>query len=199
MALIPLPFERLIKRLARLPGLGPRSAQRVALHLLTHPAEMGDVLHTLSEVGAQLQVCEACGNLGVAARCHVCSDASRDGRLLCVVEGVDDLWALERSGGFNGHYHVLGGVVNALEGIGPDQLRVDELVARVQGGAVDEVILALGASIDGQTTVHVLTSRLKPLGVSLSTLAKGMPVGADVDYLDEGTLSLALQGRKKVA
>lgn len=199
MALIPLPFERLMKRLARLPGLGPRSAQRVALHLLTHPTDMGEILHVLSDVGSQLCVCETCGNLGVASPCHICSEAGRDGGLLCVVEGVDDLWALERSGGFTGRYHVLGGVVNALEGVGPDQLRIKQLVQRVEQGGVREVILALGASIDGQTTMHIIAERLKPFGVTVSALAKGIPVGAEVDYLDEGTLSLALQGRRRVA
>lgn len=199
MPVVPLPFEKLIKVLARLPGLGPRSAQRVALHLLTKPAGMADVLRTLSEVGEQLHVCEECGNLGVAERCHICGDAGRDRTQLCVVEGVDDLWALERSGTYKGLYHVLGGVVNALEGIGPEQLKMRELVERVRAGGAQEVILALGASVDGQTTVHLITERLKGTGVAVSTLAKGMPVGADVDYLDEGTLSLAMQGRKRVA
>ncbi|MCP5405166.1 MAG: recombination protein RecR [Pseudomonadaceae bacterium] len=199
MALVPLPFERLIKRLARLPGLGPRSAQRAALHLLTRPQELADILHILSEVGEQICVCGICGNLGMAERCHICADGVRDGGIICVVEGVDDLWALERSGGYAGVYHVLGGVVNALEGVGPDQLRMKELVARVEAGGVNEVILALGASVDGQTTGHLLAERLKPYGVVVSTLAKGMPVGAEVDYLDEGTLSLALAGRKRVA
>lgn len=199
MSLIPLPFERLIKRLARLPGLGPRSAQRVALHVLTRPAELAEVLHVLAEVGEQLRVCSECGNLGVAERCHICMNANRNAAQLCVVEGVDDLWALERSGGFHGRYHVLGGVVNALEGVGPEQLNIKPLLARVQAGGVEEVILALGASIDGQTTMNLLQGRLQPLGVAVSVLAKGMPVGADVDYLDEGTLSLALQGRRKVA
>lgn len=199
MAVVPLPFEKLIKVLARLPGLGPRSAQRVALHLLTKPSSMADVLRTLSEVGEQLHVCVDCGNLGVAERCHICADAARDHGQICVVEGVDDLWALERSGTYRGIYHVLGGVVNALEGIGPEQLTMGKLAARVGAGNVQEVILALGASVDGQTTVHLITERLKAYGVAISTLAKGMPVGADVDYLDEGTLSMALQGRKRVA
>lgn len=199
MAVVPLPFERLMKLLARLPGLGPRSAQRVALHLLTRPQVLADVLRSLAEVGEQLHVCETCGNLGVAKQCHVCTDEKRDGGLLCVVEGVDDLWALERSGGFKGRYHVLGGVVNALEGIGPEQLKMRELVARVESESVREVIVALGSNVDGQTTAHLLVERLKPLGVQVSMLAKGMPVGAEVDYLDEGTLTLALQGRRRVA
>jgi recombination protein RecR len=199
MAIVPLPFERLMKLLARLPGLGPRSAQRVALHLLTKPQVLADVLRSLAEVGEQLHVCERCGNLGVAAVCHVCTDEKRDGGLLCVVEGVDDLWALERSGGYKGRYHVLGGVVNALEGIGPEQLKMREMVARVEAEGVREVIVALGSNVDGQTTAHLIVERLKPLGVQVSMLAKGMPVGAEVDYLDEGTLTLALQGRRRVA
>ncbi len=198
MSLIPLPFERLIKHLAKLPGLGPRSAQRVALHLLTNPLVMADVMRTLADVGSQLHVCDCCGNLGIAARCHLCTDTTRTNGQLCVVEGVDDLWALERSGGFKGRYHVLGGVLSPLEGIGPDKLRLGELVQRVADEHITEVILALGASVDGQTTVHVITERLKPFNITLTTLAKGMPVGSDVDYLDEGTLALALHGRRKV-
>lgn len=198
VALIPLPFERLLKKLAKLPGLGPRSAQRVALHLLTNPTAMAEVMQVMTDVGSQLCVCETCGNLGIAPRCHVCADTTRDATLLCVVEGVDDLWALERSGGFKGRYHVLGGVVNALAGVGPDQLRMTELVARVPTEGVKEVILALGASVDGQTTNHIITERLKPLGVHISALAKGIPVGAEVDYLDEGTLALAMQGRRRI-
>lgn len=197
--IVPLPFERLIKLLARLPGLGPRSAQRMALHLLTKPQAMADVQRALDEVAATLHVCRACGNLGVAELCHICDDDRRDHGLMCVVEGVDDIWALERASVYKGRYHVLGGVVSALDGIGPDQLRIPALVQRVRDDRVHEVILALGASVDGQTTAHIITERLKPLNVAVTTLAKGMPVGADVDYLDEGTLSLALEGRRRVA
>lgn len=197
--IVPLPFERLIKLLARLPGLGPRSAQRMALHLLTKPQAMADVQRMLGEVAEALHVCRACGNLGVAEVCHVCSDERRDAQLMCVVEGVDDIWALERAGAYRGRYHVLGGVVSALDGIGPDQLKIPQLVQRVRDDRVQEVILALGASVDGQTTAHIITERLKPMGVTVTMLAKGMPVGAEVDYLDEGTLSLALEGRRRVA
>lgn len=197
--IVPLPFERLIKLLSRLPGLGPRSAQRMALHLLTKPQAMVDVRRAMDEVSEVLHVCHACGNLGVAELCHVCSDERRDATLICVVEGVDDIWALERAGAYRGRYHVLGGVVSALDGIGPDQLRIPQLVQRVRDDRVQEVILALGASVDGQTTAHIITERLKPMAVAITMLAKGMPVGAEVDYLDEGTLSLALEGRRRVA
>lgn len=204
MALIPLPLEKLLRQLGRLPGLGPRSAQRVALSLLQQPEKMEELRKSLAEVAAQLGICECCGNLAFnrgegMLKCEVCSDTVRDGLILCVVEGVADLWALERSGGFRGKYVVLGGVVSALNGVGPEDVRIPLLVKRVREEGVREVILALGASVDGQTTGHIIMERLAGLSVEVTTLAKGMPVGAAVDYMDEGTLSLALLGRQKVA
>ncbi len=201
MAVMPLPFERLVRVLARMPGLGPRSAQRAALHMLTTAGVLDDVQRVLTDVSEQLCVCARCGTLGLAYECHICTDSVRDGSVLCVLEGVDDLWAMERAGLFRGRYHVLGGVVSALDNIGPEKLRIDSLVRRVADESVQEVILALGASVDGQTTAHIIIERLKNTlpDVVISTLAKGMPVGAEVDYLDDGTLGLALQGRLRVA
>lgn len=204
MALIPLPLEKLLRQLGRLPGLGPRSAQRVALSLLQQPEKMEDLQRSLAEVAAQLSICECCGNLAFnkgssEILCEVCADPSRERSVLCVVEGVADLWALERSGGFRGRYLVLGGVVSALNGVGPEDVRIPLLVRRVREEGVAEVILALGASVDGQTTGHIIMERLAGMPVEVTSLAKGMPVGAAVDYMDEGTLSLALRGRQRVA
>lgn len=203
MALIPLPLEKLLRQLGKLPGLGPRSAQRVALTLLQDPARLHDLQRSLQEVADQLALCACCGNLAFQRSetllCDVCVNPARERATLCVVEGIADLWALERSGVFKGLYHVLGGVVSALNGVGPDDVCIPQLVRRVQAEGIQEVILALGASVDGQTTGHIIMDRLAPFGVAVTTLAKGMPVGAAVDYLDEGTLSLALQGRQRVA
>lgn len=203
MALIPLPLERLLRQLGKLPGLGPRSAQRVALNLLQQPLLLADLQRNLADVAAQLGICTCCGNLafagGEAPICEICSDPVRNTGVVCVVEGIADIWALERSGVFAGRYHVLGGVVSALAGVGPEEVRIPQLVKRARDEEVQEVILALGASVDGQTTGQIIIDRLAPQGVAVSTLAKGMPVGAAVDYLDEGTLSLALAGRQRVA
>ena len=194
--LVPLPLERLLRQLARLPGLGPRSAQRVALHLLTTEGALSSLMQAFSEVGTQLHICERCGNLGLAEMCHICTDPQRDSSQVCVVESVADIWALERSGSYCGLYHVLGGLVSALNGVGPEDVRLPELVRRVGQEGIREVIVALTASVEGQTTMHLVGERLVPLGVTVTTLARGMPVGAAVDYLDEGTLQLALAGRQ---
>jgi recombination protein RecR len=196
--MIPQPLEHLIKQLARLPGLGPRSAQRTALALLENRDQLLKLQQHLSTVGEAVKTCQTCGNLGLEDPCHICTDEKRDAHILCVVEGVDDLWALERSGAFRGRYHVLGGVISAIDGIGPDDLNVESLLKRVEQQEINEVIFALSASVDGQTTSHLITRKLKAINPNLevTALAKGIPVGADVDYLDEGTLSLALQGRQ---
>lgn len=204
MALVPLPLEKLLRQLGKLPGLGPRSAQRVALALLQQPAALGDLQRSLVEVSAQLGICECCGNLAFKGQegprlCEICEDPVRANGVICVVEGIADVWALERSGEFSGRYHVLGGVVSALNGVGPEDVRIPQLVRRVREENVREVILALGASVDGQTTGHIIAERLVLPGVVVTSLAKGMPVGAAVDYMDEGTLSLALAGRQRVA
>ena len=205
MALIPLPLERLLRQLGKLPGLGPRSAQRVALSLLQQPMLLADLQRNLTDVASQLSLCNCCGNLafgampGGASLCEICRDPVRNTGTICVVEGIADIWALERSGVFAGRYHVLGGVVSALNGVGPEDVNIPQLVKRVRDEQANEVILALGASVDGQTTGQIIIDRLAVFGVAVSTLAKGMPVGAAVDYLDEGTLSLALAGRQRVA
>ncbi|WP_341705286.1 recombination mediator RecR [Ferrovibrio sp.] len=190
-------IERLIQLLARLPGLGPRSARRAALHLLKKKdALLLPLAAALREVGDSVHACSVCGNLDTRDPCAICTDARRDEALLCVVEGVADLWALERAGVFRGRYHVLGGTLSALDGIGPADLNVDSLVARVSGGRVKEVIIATNATVEGQTTAHYITDRIAPSGVQISRLAHGVPVGGELDYLDDGTLGAALKARR---
>lgn len=196
--MIPQPLEQLIKELASLPGVGKRSAQRVALHMLQHPERMVDLDRKMKAVATEVKTCTICANIALNDPCHICTSQSRDKTRLCVVEGVDDLWAIERSGAFTGHYHVLGGVVDAMQGVGPADLNMEKLVERAAHEDVSEVILALGASVAGQTTAHIIKGRLKDANVALTVLARGMPMGADVDYLDEGTISLAMQGRQAV-
>lgn len=196
--MIPAPLAHLIRHLSKLPGLGPRSAQRAALHLLTHPESLSTLQRSLIEVSNTITTCEACGNIGLASPCHVCTDEKRDISTICVVENIDDLWAIERAKTYKGLYHVLGGVVSALDGIGPEDLNFAGLQKRAEDESVQEVILALGASIDGQTTSHLIAQRLKAhRHINVTMLAKGIPVGAEVDYLDDGTLTLALEGRRK--
>jgi recombination protein RecR len=194
--MIPPPLEHLMRQLGQLPGFGPRSARRAALHLLLN-AEVREALQdALFTVGDQVRVCSVCGNVGIDDPCHICTDTTRDGATLCVVDGVADLWAIERSRAFRGKYHVLGGLLSAMEGVGPDDLRLSELITRLRTEGQTEVILALGASVEAQTTAHVVAQKLKPLGVTVTGLANGLPVGAGVDYMDDGTLNLALAGRR---
>lgn len=196
--MIPEPLNLLVKHLSKLPGLGPRSAQKAALYMLTEGDNLGQLQQIMQEVAEKVVTCTNCGNIGLDTPCHICTDDKRDSNLLCIVEGVDDLWALERSGAFKGFYHVLGGVVSAIDGIGLEELNFNQLVKRISSEDFSEVILALGASVDGQTTSHLISREIKGLypNITISTLAKGMPMGANVDYMDEGTLSLALQGRQ---
>ncbi|WP_428249477.1 recombination mediator RecR [Ferrovibrio sp.] len=191
-------IERLIQLLARLPGLGPRSARRAALHMLNKPeALLRPLTQAMQAVAESVKACSVCGNLDSRDPCAVCSDPRRDEALLCVVESVADLWALERSGVFRGRYHVLGGTLSALDGRGPSELNVDGLLARVGGASkVREVIIATNATVEGQTTAHYLTDRLVPAGVSVTRLAHGVPVGGELDYLDDGTLGAALKARR---
>ena len=190
-------IERLIGLLAKLPGLGPRSARRAALRLLQNPeTRMLPLAVALTEAARAVRTCSTCGNLDSCEPCSLCSDPRRDHALICVVEGVGDLWALERSGVYRGLYHVLGGTLSALDGIGPDDLNVRPLLARIARGGVAEVILALGATVDGATTAHWLTDRLRPLGVTVSRVAQGVPVGGAIDVLDDGTLATALNARR---
>ena len=190
-------LDRLIQLLAKLPGLGPRSARRAALHLVKKKeALMRPLAETMAQAIDSVRPCSTCGNLDSADPCQVCSDVRRDRTLICVVEEVGDLWALERAGAFRGLYHVLGGTLSALDGVGPEDLNIAKLVARSAEGGVKEVIVATNATVDGQTTAHYLTERLKPTGVTVSRLAHGVPVGGELDYLDDGTLTAALKARR---
>ena len=190
-------IERLISLLGKLPGLGPRSAKRAALALLKKRDQLLTPLsQALADAAAKVRPCSVCGALDTTDPCAVCSDPERDRSSLCVVEEVGGLWALERAGAFRGLYHVLGGLLSALDGIGPGALRVEELVRRASNGEVREVILALPATVDGQTTAHYLAERLAPTGVQVTMLARGVPVGGDLDWLDDGTITQALLARR---
>ncbi len=192
-------IERLISLLAKLPGLGPRSARRAVLHLIGKRESLARPLaKALAEAADNVKTCATCGNLDTADPCSLCADPRRDGAVLCVVEAVADLWALERTASFKGRYHVLGGTLSALDGVGPEDLNIPSLVARVSAGGVKEVILALGATVDGQTTAHYIADRLADAGVTVSELAHGVPVGGELDYLDDGTLAAALKARRPV-
>jgi recombination protein RecR len=193
-------IEGLTQALARLPGLGPRSARRAVLHLMKkREGALEPLLAALTRVAANLSTCDTCGNLDTANPCSICRDTRRDDRLLCVVEEVADLWALDRSRLFPGRFHVLGGRLSALEGIRPEDLAIDALVARIAAGGIDEVVLAMNATLEGQTTAHYLAERLEKFPVRLTQLAHGLPVGGELDYLDEGTLAQALRARRPVA
>ena len=190
-------IERLIALLSKLPGLGPRSGRRAALALLKkRDTLLAPLTAAMVDAQAKVRTCSVCGSLDTSDPCAICSDPTRDNRLLCVVEEVGSLWAMERGGSFKGRYHVLGGLLSALDGIGPEALRVGELLGRAKGGEVSEVILALPATVDGQTTAHYLADRLAPSGVSVTMLARGVPVGGDLDWLDDGTIAQALRARR---
>ena len=190
-------IERLIDLLAKLPGLGPRSARRAVLHMLNRKeALMTPLAAALGEAAARIRLCGNCGNLDTADPCGICADRRRDDSIICVVEGVADLWALERAAAFGGRYHVLGGTLSALDGVGPEELNVAGLIRRAGQGVVREVILATGATVDGQTTAHYLTDRLAETGVAVTRLAQGVPIGGELDYLDDGTLATALKSRR---
>jgi recombination protein RecR len=190
-------LEALIQLLAKLPGLGPRSARRAALHLVKRRETLMQPLAEVMRAAAErIRACSICGNLDTEDPCALCRDPRRDPHTLCVVEDVADLWALERTAAFRGRYHVLGGTLSALEGVGPEDLRIAALIARAGGGEVKELILALNATVEGQTTAHYITDRLVGTGVVVSRLAHGVPMGGELDYLDEGTLSAALAQRR---
>lgn len=192
-------LEALVQQLARLPGLGPRSARRAVLHLLKkRETAMAQLLATLNRVNAALVICTTCGTIDTSDPCAICADPRRDARALCVVEEVSDLWALDRARLFPGRYHVLGGRLSALDGVTPEDLGIDTLVARVSAGGIDEVVLAMNATLEGQTTAHYITDRLAGLPVRITALAHGLPVGGELDYLDEGTLAQALRARRPV-
>ncbi|WP_395650759.1 recombination mediator RecR [Brevundimonas sp.] len=195
-------IERLISLLAKLPGLGPRSARRAALQLLKKREQLlVPLAAAMAETAEKVSSCSVCGAPDTRNPCSICSDPSRDNGLICVVEEAGALWAMERSGAFRGKYHVMGGLLSALDGVGPDDLRVAELVGRARSGigtdgAVREVVLALPATVDGQTTAHYLAERLAGSGVEVTSLARGVPVGGDLDWLDDGTIVQALRARR---
>ncbi|HEX4736179.1 MAG TPA: recombination mediator RecR [Allosphingosinicella sp.] len=193
-------IDTLTQALARLPGLGPRSARRAVLHLLKkRETALTPLLRALERVNESLSVCSICGNVDTNDPCGVCSDPRRDDKLLCVVEEVSDLWALDRSRLFPGRFHVLGGRLSALEGVRPEDLSIDKLIGRVAKGGIDEVVLAMNATLEGQTTAHYLAERLETYPIRLTQLAHGLPVGGELDYLDEGTLAQALRARRPLA
>ncbi|WP_430431562.1 recombination mediator RecR [Oceanicaulis sp.] len=190
-------IERLIQLLSKLPGLGPRSARRASLSLLQKREQlMMPLADALAEAAEKISACSTCGNLDVTDPCAVCSDHRRDDSVICVVETVGDLWALERASAFRGRYHVLGGVLSALDGVGPEDLNVARLIERAGREDVKEIILALNATVDGQTTAHFLADKLAEASVDITSLARGVPVGGELDYLDDGTLTAAFRSRR---
>jgi recombination protein RecR len=192
-------IEALIDLMARLPGLGPRSARRAVLVLLKKRGQlMAPLAQALAEVALSAKDCQVCGNIGTSDICPICSNPSRAIGEICVVEDVADLWAMERGKVFKGRYHVLGGTLSALDAIGPDELGIPRLVGRVADEGVREVILALNATVDGQTTAHYIADALAPTGVQITTLAQGVPIGGELDYLDDGTIGAALRARRKL-
>jgi len=192
-------IESLIALMARLPGLGPRSARRAVLHMLKkRGVVMEPLAQALSRVAQTARDCKVCGNISDEELCPICADPARATGSVCVVEDFSDLWALERAGGFRGRYHVLGGTLSALESIGPESLRIPALVDRVSGEALREVILALNATVEGQTTAHYIAEVLAPTGVTVSALARGLPMGGELDYLDDGTIAAALAARRQL-
>ncbi|WP_108128196.1 MULTISPECIES: recombination mediator RecR [Gemmobacter] len=199
MMTAPSDIEDLIGLMARLPGLGPRSARRAVLTLLKKRGPlMAPLAQAMAHVALTARDCATCGNIGTSDLCPICADPKRQTGEICVVADVADLWAMERAGVFRGRYHVLGGTLSALDGTGPDELRIPALVARVRDEATAEVILALNATVDGQTTAHYIADALEPTGVRITSLAQGVPVGGELDYLDDGTIGAALRARRQV-
>lgn len=193
------PLDSLIRALAGLPGLGPRSARRVALHLLTNRQKaMTPLMQALEQTAEQVRTCTVCGNLDLSDPCRICNNPQRTQNVLCVIAGVADLWAIERTGAYKGRYHILGGILSALDGVTPDMLTIRPLIERLEG--IDEVILALAATVDGQATAHYLSDRLQDSrpDLKITRLAHGVPVGGELDYLDEGTIMTALKSRATI-
>ncbi|MCB1527623.1 MAG: recombination protein RecR [Hyphomicrobiaceae bacterium] len=192
-------IERMVQLLARLPGLGPRSARKAALALIKRREELlVPLASALTEAINKIVVCQECGNVDTTSPCSICSNPKRDRSMIVVVEEVGDLWALERAGVVTALYHVLGGHLSPLDGIGPDRLNIKALVERAGSGDVNEVLLALNATVEGQSTAHYLTEQLSGAGVEVSRLAQGVPIGGELDYLDEGTLAAAIRSRKRL-
>ena len=189
-------LEKLIKKVAKLPGLGPRSSRRIVLHLLKDKETLLlPIIEDMSKVANNIKKCLECGNLDENDICQICKNSTRNQTLLCVVETVADLWALERSNVYNGKYHILGGVLSAIDGINPDQLNIDSLEKRLESNIFTEVIIAISATLDGQTTAHYLAERLGKLDIKITRLAHGLPVGGELDFLDDGTIAQALKAR----
>lgn len=192
-------IDALAAALSKLPGLGPRSARRVVLYLMKRrESTLQPLLAALEMVEERLKNCDSCGNIDTVNPCGICADPRRDERSICVVEDVSDLWALDKSRLFPGKYHVLGGKLSALDGVRPEDLNIESLITRVAAGGIDEVVLAMNATLEGQTTSHYLAERLEQYPVRLTQLAHGVPVGGELDYLDEGTLAQALRARRPV-
>lgn len=193
-------INNMIHLLGKLPGLGPRSGRRASLHLLKKKEVfLKPLLDALQEAYNKIEVCPKCGNLDACVPCAICTDVKRDDRILCVVENVNDLWAMERSKMFHGRYHILGGVLSAIDGFGPDSLNMQPLHERLKTGVVDELVLSLSATVDGQTTLHYIADQLRMYPkLKITTLAHGVPVGGELDYLDDGTLSAAFMARRVV-
>jgi recombination protein RecR len=199
MAADPTGIEALIELMARLPGLGPRSARRAVLMMLKKRGQvMAPLAQAMAQVALAARDCQICGNISTADTCPICADPARATGTICVVEDVADLWALERGRAFKGRYHVLGGTLSALDALGPDELGIPRLVRRVADEGISEVILALNATVDGQTTAHYIADALAATGAEITTLAQGVPVGGELDYLDDGTIGAALRARRRV-
>ena len=195
------PLKHLMRLISKLPGLGPRSARRAVIHLLKNREGLMEPLaKEIQRASDEITSCQICGNLDLTDPCHICNHPGRDRQALCVVEDVADLWALERNSAFKGHFHVLGGTLSALDGIGPEELRLKELLQRIKEDSVEEVILALNATIDGQTTAYFVADYLKETfpDLKITAIAHGIPVGGEMDYLDEGTITTALQSRRSL-
>ncbi len=199
MTQTPRDIETLIDLMARLPGLGPRSARRAVLAMLKkREALMAPLAQALASVALSARDCQICGNIGTADICAICADDARATGEICVVENVADLWAMERSRAFKGRYHILGGTLSALDGVGPDELRIPILAERIASERITEVILALNATVDGQTTAHYIADALAPSAVKITSLAQGVPIGGELDYLDDGTIGTALRARRGI-
>lgn len=191
-------IDTLIKMLSKLPGLGPRSAKRAVLYLLKKKTSvmlpLADMMHKTAE---NTKECSICGNISLSSPCDICASSARDKAMLCIVQDVDDIWAMERTKSYSGQYHVLGGLLSALDGITPDDLRINSLLSRLAQGTIAEVIIGLPATVDGQSTAHYLMDRMAQYGAKVTHLAHGLPVGAELDFMDDGTITMALKARKQ--